>query len=222
MKFENFQIDPEFNQEIKDTYESFYNEIWHEHEYDRFGVTISPGDTVVDFGGSIGLFAQYAVHNGAEKVYTFEFQDKIYEYMRKNVENEPKIVATHGFIGPAFFNSHDYQDYPTFSPDIEIWTIEKVMETFQLETIDFLKVDIEGGEFDLIDATPVEILSRVKKISMEVHVWQMFEYVGDPGIAAYNAQKFLNMMEKLNLCGFKVSIQKIHRHTCLYMLYASR
>jgi len=40
---------------------------------------------------------------------------------------------------------------------------------YDLETIDFLKVDIEGSEFDLFNSD-IGWLSRVKKIAMEVHL----------------------------------------------------
>jgi len=222
MKFEDFKVSDEFSEEIRETYRNYYKEIWEENEYERFGVTIPKDGVVVDCGGSIGLFAQYAVHRGAGKVYTFEFHSRIFALMQHNVEGEDKIVATQGFIGHGHFNAHDYQNYPASEQNYEKWSLERIVDHFQLETIDFLKIDVEGGEFDLIDATLPETLSRVKQVSMEVHVWQLYDYIQDANMAAQNAQRFLSMIEKLNLCGFKVSIQKIHTNTCLYMLYASR
>jgi hypothetical protein len=213
MKFEDFNLGSEFSQDTINVYRDFYREIWEENEYERFGVEIPSEGVVVDCGGSIGLFARYAISRGAEKVYTFEVQEKLYPLLEINVKGESRIIPTRGFV--------TYSDEEN-GQGCENWSIQRIMENFQLETIDFLKIDIEGGEFDLIRDMSQETLSRVKNISMEVHVWEMFSSIKNTNLAAHNAKKFLEMIEKLSICGFRVSVQKIHSNTCLYMMYASR
>ena len=43
------------------------------------------------------------------------------------------------------------------------------MKMYNLDRIDFIKIDIEGGEYDLLNNTPVEVLDKIDKISCEMH-----------------------------------------------------
>lgn len=208
IKFEDFQLDPKFSQETIDIYKSFFKEIWEDNEYERFGVNIEPGDVVVDCGGSIGLFAKFASERGASHIYSFEVRSELCEYLDLNTKNNLRITAVNGFIGDT--NGEDHYD------------LKKIINTFDLEKIDFLKIDIEGTEFQLIQNTSPETFEKIHKISMEVHVWGMFPTIFEHQVAASHGQSFLKLIEKLNLCGYKVSIQNIHPNSCLYMLYASR
>lgn len=48
-------------------------------------------------------------------------------------------------------------------------TLEQLMDLYQLEKIDFLKCDIEGGEYELFQSLPIEILSKIDRIAIETH-----------------------------------------------------
>jgi hypothetical protein len=208
VKFEDFQLDPEFSQDTINIYRSFFKEIWEDNEYERFGISVEPGDIVVDCGGSIGLFAKFASERGASRVYSFEVRPELYKYLDLNTKNDLKITAVNGFIGDSEGDNH--------------YDLKKIMNTFELDKIDFLKIDIEGTEFSFIQNTSPKTFEKIHKISMEVHVWGMFPMIFEHQIAASSGQSFLKLIEKLNLCGYKVSIQNIHPNSCLYMLYASR
>ena len=47
-------------------------------------------------------------------------------------------------------------------------SLEALFRKYQLTHVDFLKIDIEGSEFDLV-STGRDMLARVDKIAMEVH-----------------------------------------------------
>jgi SAM-dependent methyltransferase len=68
-------------------------------------------------------------------------------------------------------------------------TMREVLDAHQLDHVDFMKVDIEGAEFDIFrDSYPW--LERVDNLAMEVH-----NQVGDPG----------EIIRKLQDMGFRVS-----------------
>jgi hypothetical protein len=46
--------------------------------------------------------------------------------------------------------------------------MEELLERHRVESVDFLKIDIEGSEFDLFRGAPAW-LHRVRRIAMEVH-----------------------------------------------------
>jgi FkbM family methyltransferase len=69
-----------------------YDEIYIENDYLGHGITLSPGDTVVDVGANIGLFPRYLAKAAqGVKVHAFEPVPDIYEALLKNVEGSPNV-----------------------------------------------------------------------------------------------------------------------------------
>lgn len=53
--------------------------------------------------------------------------------------------------------------------EVPTTTLQEVMDSNNLEQIDFLKLDCEGAEGSILQSTPSEYLKRVRKIAMEFH-----------------------------------------------------
>ena len=68
MQFSDFQINQNWNDDIKLNYEKYYREIWEDKEYFRHGLEIKEGDVVLDLGASIGLFSLLALEKKAKKI----------------------------------------------------------------------------------------------------------------------------------------------------------
>jgi FkbM family methyltransferase len=51
---------------------------------------------------------------------------------------------------------------------VEMMTLEELMEGLRIESVDLLKLDCEGAEWDILPASE-RILPRVRQISMELH-----------------------------------------------------
>jgi hypothetical protein len=199
MKVEEFQISPLWDAEIAlRAKENIYKEIWIDNEYSRFGVDIEVGDIVVDCGANVGMFSQFAIHKGAEKVFSYECGDEEYKYLKINTSNTNKIITTKGYV--------DYTEY----------NIKRIMEENNLTHIDYLKIDIEGYEYGLLLNEEIEYLKKVKKIAIELHIFGMFD-----GLSEYYEKSF-RIMERLSLAGFKMNLEQIIPNTNLYMLYASK
>lgn len=208
VKFEDFKLDPSFDEGTVATYANFFKEIWEDNEYERFGVTIETNDVVVDCGGSIGLFAKYACKRGASEVYSFEQYEHLAKLLEENSQNDGLVVPVHGTISNV--------------PGDSNYSLERIFKEFGLKKIDFLKVDIEGSEYDLIKHTELETFKKIEKISMEVHAWGVFPEIYEPSVAATHSKAFLDLIEKLSLSGYSIHIQRIHANSYLYMLYAKR
>ena len=198
MKFEDFKLNPDWDSQIIKTYECFYNEIWEGNEYTRFGLDINEGDVVVDLGGSIGLFAHFAINRGANIVYSFEANPDVFNYLKLNV-NQSNIIPINGFISNK---SND-----------NFYNLKKIFTTFNLDKVDFMKIDIEGHEFDFILDANVDYLNKVSKFAIEVHMWGMYENKAEQFI------KLVKVMEKFSLNGFKINIEHVHKQYNIYMLY---
>ena len=60
MDFEDFRIDPSWDEAKIATHRKFHKEIWLDSEYFRHGLSINKGDLVVDCGANIGIFSLLA------------------------------------------------------------------------------------------------------------------------------------------------------------------
>jgi predicted RNA methylase len=129
MKFEDFKLISYWDTNEINIFNSFYNEIWNECEYDRYGVFIEENDKVVDLGASIGIFSQYAVHMGASVVYSFESDTDRYNLIKENTKNTNKVIPFNALIS-GYSNENDYN-------------LEKIFNVIKESHIDFMKVDIE-------------------------------------------------------------------------------
>lgn len=125
------------------------------------GVTIRPGDTVLDLGGNIGtsalLFACLAGPAGR----VFSFEPVFHRVLQKNLEANgaagnvtvvPKAVSD--AVGEAEFAVTDVGVDSRLDPDgkgglrrrVEVTTIDRFVEEEKLDRVDFIKMDIEGAE----------------------------------------------------------------------------
>ena len=53
--------------------------------------------------------------------------------------------------------------------EVPTTTLQELMDSYQIEQIDFLKLDCEGAEEAILQSTPEAYLQRVQKIAMEFH-----------------------------------------------------
>jgi hypothetical protein len=127
-------------------------EIFFEKPYTR-RLKLPPNPVVVDVGGYIGDFALYAVkYLGAQHVVAYEPTDENFAMLERN-------IALNGF--------DDRVTAVRFEGD-EI-TLAELLDTHQLDSVDLLKVDCEGAEYDILPNTPDEVFDRVENIAFEYH-----------------------------------------------------
>lgn len=137
--------------------------------------TAGTGFTALDVGSFAGEWTRAALDRRPDaSVHCFEVVEHVYERLRVNLADEPNVVvnniglwSTSGTLTGNFVG-----DLPTMSslvpavwrwtgnwgsPDAERITFDIATETGDdycaragIEHIDFLKVDVEGGEFDVI------------------------------------------------------------------------
>lgn len=159
------------------------DEIWAYRKYDYFGYRVTPGSTVVDIGAHIGTFTVYAARAcGASKVISFEPHPDNYRVLSKNVERNHlrnvtcvnQAVAGNVQRRTLRLDSTESGSHSlvTGSPErtleVECCTLEEVFRRFSLTKIDYLKVDCEGAEYEILENATAK-LSQITRISMETH-----------------------------------------------------
>ena len=135
---------------------------------------INPGDIVVDAGANRGLFTVFAA-NVAQRVLAIEAQSGFLDAIRARLAMNASPASVDlecAIIGGAtgaiadervLTSSSHYEGMPP--PRL---SLDEILARHSIGSIDFLKLDIEGSEFDLFSSAR-RWLDCVSKVAMEVH-----------------------------------------------------
>lgn len=141
---------------------------------------ISKGMTVVDLGANIGTFAILA-SKLAKRVFAVEGDPLVAENLLKWKEKNgaANIEVVQGIIGggSGYLGQSEKLQFIDEKKSLPQITMRSLLEDYRIDNIDFLKIDIEGSEFDLF-RRDFQWLSRTKLIAMEVHA--LYEVKGSP------------------------------------------
>lgn len=162
--------------------------------YDIDGEEFAPGMTVIDIGANQGWFTLRAANKGA-KVLSFEPSKVNFGILSENVEQNQfshlvecfncavsdssgtttfsqgidslgRILLTTGTITEGSTNRGGVDKR---SEIVSTTTLDEIFETNKVEVCDLLKLDCEGSEYDIISATSLATLRRIRNIALEYH-----------------------------------------------------
>lgn len=201
-------------------------EIFIRKNYNPKGFEIEDKDVIIDIGANMGIFSIYAAKKAKNgKVYSFEPFKEHYERLEKDIKlnnlknvqifNEgisKKVGKQELFISNISSGMHSlyFKNKNKGNQIVNITTLNKVIKENNLykRGIDFLKIDCEGSEYDIIYSTSKNYLKKIKKISME------WENIDDKKRNCQYMKKFLEDS------GFKVFLRKIEINQKQGILYA--
>ncbi|MFX0063643.1 MAG: FkbM family methyltransferase [Candidatus Hermodarchaeota archaeon] len=162
------------------------NEIWVRNQYTPPGFKINPSDTVVDIGSHIGIFAVFASKYAYKgKVYSFEPIPENFGLLNENISlnNIKNLIPFNKAVtnkkgrikmrvyentgGHSLVFNHSNCESKTLT--IETTSLKDFVEEKNISKIDFLKMDCEGGEYDIFFNCPDYIFRMIGLISMEYH-----------------------------------------------------
>jgi len=156
-----------------------FNEFTNGCVYERYGCTIEKGDVVVDVGANIGVFANLASQRGAKKIYCFEPGDLAMSCLVKNAPKNAELFKSALGNIDGKVNLYLPSEGDTMSASckmkfkiknvVDATTIDFLFADGLFDKIDFLKIDAEGSEFDIINGISDNNLKKIRKISMEYH-----------------------------------------------------
>ena len=180
---------------------------------------LNPNDLIIDAGANVGTFTLYAASIAKSgMVVALEPNTIAFRCLQENViENKAtNVILINGLLGQAEgtvdFNEVDsggsYVSGFTKKKHIKVkpsFTVESLLRMVQASRINFLKVSIEGAEFDVF--SDPSFLRKVDKVAMEVH-----HRFGD----------VRRLREAIASEGFDVTMQKSYVSASYSYLYASR
>ncbi len=162
-----------------------FNDIWEYQTYTSGDYRLEGNWTVVDIGANIGLFSLFASRR-TERVYSFEPSAEYFSYLRNNIQSNDisnvecfnlavcnksgkrRLYALEGSkTGDSMF--HEGENKDTAAVDVECITLPEIMSRYRIAQLDFLKLDCEGCEYEVLLELPSEHLSRIRNISLEYH-----------------------------------------------------
>lgn len=170
-----FDLRNEYN-----TDEIVLREIFEENVYEVNDTHFNRGGVVVDIGANIGTFSLFAAQY-ADKVYAVEPEPHNLEALKNNINinnmNDKVIPIPYGisdFKGTAVIHDSgggsSIKDDGSFGAEIEIMTLDNLFTLYQIESVDVLKVDVEGSELEIILGASKESLNKCKYITMEFDI----------------------------------------------------
>ena len=133
-------------------------------------------NSVVDVGGNVGLFSLVARHHfpGA-KIFAYEPNPFIGSYIRQNLSklsveiHQEEVGARQGSI-KLNLGGNSLHSTVTEDPEGEIPMVDfDTVVDRAGGTIDLLKLDCEGGEWDILESSAS--IEKVKNLAMEFHLW---------------------------------------------------
>lgn len=181
-----FFQEPIENAHIADILEEIYmNRLYQPYLANRHDLTI------LDVGANVGIFSYYASQFG--KVYALEpakehvkmmkemlsyngLQEKVgvYPIALSNVDGETSLahsgnITSHS-LHPAIEGAQKELGFG--SEKVETCTIKTFLDKEKIETVDFMKLDVEGWEFQILSSKEFEECApRIKEIVGEWHAW---------------------------------------------------
>tara|TARA_R110000737_G_scaffold250153_1_gene259948 strand:+ start:1162 stop:1869 length:708 start_codon:yes stop_codon:yes gene_type:complete len=159
----------------------------YEHIY-----SVKEGDVVLDLGASIGPFT-WKIMDKASKVYTVEPMIDLIPTIKKNTDGFPVTIinaALDHVCGEILFNDECVNNFePKIVKTVDLKTL---LKENQIDKIDFIKTDCEGGEYALINDQNMKwIKENVRTIVGEWHLDEPMDKVE----FRYFRDKYLSQFE---------------------------
>ena len=138
---------------------------------------------ILDCGANIGVFTLKAAICGSNRVFSIEPNPLAFNRLKKNItaNNIKNVTALnfgisssggsaklhwgHSTLGGSINKQKDKTDN---SVDIELTTLDEIIEKYDIKSVDLLKVDVEGSEYDALTAAE-KTLGITKRIILEYH-----------------------------------------------------
>jgi len=162
-----------------------YEQIFYDEEY-KFKTKHDP-EVIIDAGANIGLTAIYFANKYPNaKIIAIEPDSGNFEMLKQNVAFYENVTPIQGALwhkneqislvdpglGEWGFMTEDNETAKNISATsrhlVEAYTVDKIMEMFDLDRVDILKIDIEGAEKEVFSDTSAWI-HRVDAIIAELH-----------------------------------------------------
>jgi FkbM family methyltransferase len=179
-----------------------FSDVWYHLSYTKH-CPIPLGAIVVDVGANVGVFSLFAARF-ANLVYSLEPASSNFSRLVQNVSGTGNVVplrcacaaqdgeATLDLSGLPVTFSLMTKSSSGVAESVRVISLETLFEQHKIERCDFLKLDCEGAEFEIILDTAPSVFNRVQRIVMEYH----------DHLSEYFSHR--DLVEKMQSLGFRI------------------
>jgi FkbM family methyltransferase len=129
-------------------------EIFKEKIYEKI-ISVEEGDIVFDAGSSIGIFGYSILDKKPSKIYCVDPSIEEIETSKINIPKEIGVFLNHGIsnvdgdveLKDVYENGGQRSDNKIF----KVLKFSSIIKEHNIDRIDFLKTDCEGGEYDIFN-----------------------------------------------------------------------
>ncbi|KAF0111807.1 MAG: FkbM family methyltransferase [Chloroflexi bacterium] len=196
-----------------------------DRQYEQASVTLQDHWTVIDIGAALGDYSVWAgkqIPHG--RLIAVEPYPQSVSLLRVNLEKNKvlnaeiftgAIASSNGTTsltvteGKVVQNSTAVSHETGHEIDVRTITLDELMKSFSIQKCDYLKIDCEGGEYEILFTTPKETLAQIDRICMEIH----------DGLTVHTRKE---MIDFLNINGFVTRLTPNPVHQELAFLYAEK
>lgn len=200
-----------------------FNEIACANIYHNDFINVEDGDIVVDIGFNCGIFSIQSLRYNPKRIVAFEPNPTLVKLFKNNFETD--IIEIHQLaISDKNGTTKFFENFDTgmstiideinthsrnISYDVNVRSFNQIIEDYNLTTIDYLKVDCEGSEYDIFGSISDDYLSNnIRKIAIEFH-----HNLGDV--------KVQKLVARLNELNFELNI-KYEENSTIGLIYARK
>jgi methyltransferase, FkbM family len=196
-----------------------------DREYEKVSLPLQPNWTVVDIGAALGDYAVWAGRQlTAGKLFAVEPFPHSVHLLRDNlalnqVTNVTVVESAIGgqdgrsglqlVTGQAVQHSTAAIGALAGSVAVDVVSLGTFFKEMNIQTCDYLKIDCEGAEYEILFNSSAETLSRIRRICMEVH----------DGMTKYSRKDMIDFLENY---GFTPRLTPNPVHEELAYLFAER
>ena len=173
------------------------------------GPPLSRGAVVVDIGAHMGTFSCLAASMARDgRVLSYEPEPSNFALLEENlalngfaharafnraVAGEAGARALHLSLKPTTTGGHSLHRNGERSISVECTTLDAIVEENGLDRIDFLKLDCEGAELEILQAASPATRAKLRRGAIELHHADhrepLMEIVRGAGLIPYDAPK---------------------------------
>ena len=196
-----------------------FKEIFMDECYmDGLELHVPDNSTIIDIGANAGFFTLFAASRfNDSRILAYEPVPSNFKQLAKNrglnadcsIECFQKAVAGHSSTVEVMFDPDDsfttsatiFQKPHKHNQVIQVPSIMlfDIFREHRIKRCDLLKMDCEGAEYDIIYGCPLECLSRIDQIAMEVHGGAESEQNIDSLEAYLNEQGFATRRQPVGM-----------------------
>jgi FkbM family methyltransferase len=152
-----------------------------------FPIQIKP-KVILDIGANIGVTSIYLAKLFPDAlIYSFEPLKDNFEILEKNIQSYKNISAfnialgskngyfkvyysddSENFGGASLYSNGEGNDSKSFS-ECEVKNISDTLDELKIDSVDLIKIDTEGAEFEILSSLKGHFLQNISWITGELH-----------------------------------------------------